>query len=78
MGDPAQVSAMVAHIEQRLGPIDVLVNNAAIMLVKPFLDTTLDDREHVLRTNAEDKPNVAGYLRPGGVTNDARVRKHFA
>ena len=37
------VSAMVEAVESELGPIGVLVNNAAATGLKPFLDTTPDD-----------------------------------
>jgi 3-oxoacyl-[acyl-carrier protein] reductase len=37
------VAAMVETVEAQLGPIGVLVNNAAATGAKPFLDTTPDD-----------------------------------
>ena len=37
------VSAMVEAVESELGPIGVLVNNAAATGLKPFLNTTPDD-----------------------------------
>ena len=37
------VAAMVAAVESQLGPIGVLVNNAAATGMKPFLNTTSDD-----------------------------------
>jgi NAD(P)-dependent dehydrogenase (short-subunit alcohol dehydrogenase family) len=37
------VSAMVEAVESQLGPIGVLVNNAAATGLKPFLNTTPDD-----------------------------------
>lgn len=42
----------VAHITfQEFGRIDILVNNAAIMPVKPFLDITPEEWDAVLNTN---------------------------
>ena len=38
-----EVAAMVEAVEGQLGPIGVLVNNAAATGAKPFLDTTPDD-----------------------------------
>ncbi|HEV7861758.1 MAG TPA: SDR family oxidoreductase [Acidimicrobiia bacterium] len=38
-----EVAAAVEAVESQLGPIDVLVNNAAATGPKPFLDTTPDD-----------------------------------
>ena len=38
-----EVAAAVDAVEDQLGPIDILVNNAAATGAKPFLDTTPDD-----------------------------------
>lgn len=38
VADPAQVEQAATEIEQRLGPLDVWVNNAGISRVVPFLD----------------------------------------
>ena len=45
------VAAMVAAVETDLGPVEVLVNNAGISMVRPAERTTLDDWERVLRIN---------------------------
>ena len=44
-------AAAVAHATERFGPPTVLVNNAAVLVVKAIEDTTLDDFERVLRVN---------------------------
>ena len=36
VGDPAQVSQLVALVSDQLGPVEVLVNNAGIAILKPF------------------------------------------
>ena len=41
--DDAAVQGAVERVESALGPICVLVNNAAATQRKPFLDTTADD-----------------------------------
>ena len=41
--DDAAVEGAVERVESALGPICVLVNNAAATQRKPFLDTTADD-----------------------------------
>lgn len=49
--DPAAVRANVARIEDEVGPIAVLVNNAGIQRRAPLSDMSLEQWETVLRTN---------------------------
>ncbi|NIR45192.1 MAG: SDR family oxidoreductase [Gemmatimonadetes bacterium] len=49
--DPARIVALFAEVEAALGPIDVLVNNAAIFQQKPVLDITPEDWDAVLDLN---------------------------
>ncbi|MEM1399432.1 MAG: SDR family oxidoreductase, partial [Pseudomonadota bacterium] len=51
MGDPAAIGAMFDTIENDLGPVSVLVNNAGIALPGDFLDYSLDDFETVIGIN---------------------------
>src|SRR6266550_1689517 len=49
--DVAQIGeseAMVSAVEQGLGPIDVLINNAGVFPRVPFLETTESDWDYVL------------------------------
>lgn len=46
-------SDVMAHCESRFGGIDVLVNNAGILLVKPLLATSLAEFRRVQATNVE-------------------------
>jgi 3(or 17)beta-hydroxysteroid dehydrogenase len=43
---------VIALAQQRFGPPDILVNNAAILLMAGILETTLEQWERVLRINA--------------------------
>lgn len=44
-------ATMVADVEQAVGPVTCLVNNAGVHLKKPATETTNDAFEHVLRTH---------------------------
>lgn len=51
--DRTSVEAAVGTIVAELGPIDVLVNNAAATQSKPFLETTEDDWQPQIDITAE-------------------------
>jgi short-subunit dehydrogenase len=48
---PQQVAEMVAVIEQRLGPIDVLVNNAGTISIGPVEHMQIDDFRKAMEAN---------------------------
>jgi len=50
-GDPAHVEELAAAAVEAWGGIDVWVNNAARLMVKPFLDMTDDDWHGLLAAN---------------------------
>ena len=71
------VAAMVASVEEELGPVDILVNNAGIFPRVPFLDMAERDWDYVLDVNlkgscfcaqAVAKAMVAAG-RPGAIIN---------
>jgi NAD(P)-dependent dehydrogenase (short-subunit alcohol dehydrogenase family) len=51
MGIEADVDRLVSEVEAQLGPVSILVNNAAMMERTSFLDVSLDDFEAVWRAN---------------------------
>lgn len=51
VGKADAVARLFAELEAAFGGIDILVNNAAIVQVKPFLELTDDDWDRVLETN---------------------------
>jgi 3-oxoacyl-[acyl-carrier protein] reductase len=51
VADPAAVGALVSHVVERLGPVEVLVNNAGLGIFKPFADLTLEEWDRTMATN---------------------------
>jgi NAD(P)-dependent dehydrogenase (short-subunit alcohol dehydrogenase family) len=51
VSDIEQSQAMVTAVEQGLGPIDVLINNAGVFPRVPFLEMTESDWDYVLDVN---------------------------
>lgn len=49
--DANEVEAFAARVEAELGPIDIWVNNAAQILVRPFLDMSDDEWHGLLGSN---------------------------
>jgi len=73
VGLEADVREMTAHIEQTLGPVDVLVNNAGVALLKPFEELTLDEWDTTMATNLRSL-----YLVTRSVLGGMRRRKSGA
>jgi 3-oxoacyl-[acyl-carrier protein] reductase len=74
---PEEARHLVAEAERILGPLDVLVNNAAIFPRAPFLDLTEDMWDAVLDTNLkatfvcaqEAARRMVAARRPGAIIN---------
>jgi 2-hydroxycyclohexanecarboxyl-CoA dehydrogenase len=47
----ASVDAALAKVHAELGPLDVLVNNAGIDVIKPFMESTVDEWERIMAVN---------------------------
>jgi NAD(P)-dependent dehydrogenase (short-subunit alcohol dehydrogenase family) len=52
-GEPGSVERMLASAVDRLGGVDVLVNNAGVLSRVPFLELTFDEWRRILRTNLD-------------------------
>ena len=51
VSDSANVASAVAKVAAELGPIDVLVNNAGIDVIKLFIESTEDEWDRVIAVN---------------------------
>ena len=61
----AQVDAAVVTALQHFGRIDVLFNHAGSIVVKPFLETTEDDWDHLMAVNVKSMYLVTRAVLPG-------------
>ena len=75
------ITAAFAAVEQALGPIDIVVNNAGISIVKPALEMPVEDWDAVVNTNLRGAWLVAQAAgkrwlmakRPGVIVNIASI-----
>jgi NAD(P)-dependent dehydrogenase (short-subunit alcohol dehydrogenase family) len=75
------ITAALAAAEQALGPIDIVVNNAGISIVKPALEMPVEDWDAVVNTNLRGAWLVAQAAgkrwlmakRPGVIVNIASI-----
>ncbi len=51
VSDPAQVTRAVAHLAEALGEASLLVNNAGVLIARPFGELTLEDWDVTMATN---------------------------
>ncbi|XP_078610472.1 L-xylulose reductase-like [Branchiostoma floridae x Branchiostoma japonicum] len=63
LGDPEVTKAAVESV----GPIDLLVNNAGIIIMQPFLDVTLDAFDTVMDVNVRAVLQVSQIIAKGMV-----------
>ena len=71
VGNEAHWSRAVALVEQSFGGVDILINNAAVLLLAPLEQTSLADYERVVRVNQVGpflgmRAVVPGMKRRGG------------
>ncbi len=65
LADPTAVRRMVAHVEAELGPVEVLVANAARMSMSPYLDAAPDAWWEQLDVNLTGHIHVVEAVLPG-------------
>jgi NAD(P)-dependent dehydrogenase (short-subunit alcohol dehydrogenase family) len=77
----ASVTAAVAKVEDELGPLTILVNNAGVVVSKPLFEHTEADWDYVLDTNLkgawlvarEFAHHLVGLRRSGRIINISSV-----
>jgi short-subunit dehydrogenase len=62
-----ELATAVKTVENALGPVDIVVNNAGIGHYATFLDTDIDDLERMIRTNYVGAARVLKAVLPGMV-----------
>lgn len=88
---PDSVQAAFTQVEQALGPVDIVVNNAGIAMTRPALEISEDEWTGLIDVNLNGAWRVAqcaarhfhGHGRPGAIVNIAsilgqRVASHVA
>jgi gluconate 5-dehydrogenase len=83
--DPAAVAQGIAEIEDRMGPIDILINNAGMQFRSPLEDFPIDKWDELLKTNISSifyvGQAVARRMIPRGrgkIVNVASVQSELA
>jgi 3-oxoacyl-[acyl-carrier protein] reductase len=65
VADPDQVGHLVERVRGELGEIDVLVNNAGVLIARPFEELTLEDWDGTMSTNLRSLFLVTRGVLPG-------------
>ena len=65
VADPEQVRRVVVHVAEQLGEIGVLVNNAGVLIARPFEELTLEDWDVTMATNLRGLYLVTRAVLPG-------------
>ncbi len=67
----ADVAGLVGEATSRYGRVDVLVNNAGVLLSKPTVDTTMEDWSRVIGINLTGTWNCLHAVLPGMIARGA-------
>jgi NAD(P)-dependent dehydrogenase (short-subunit alcohol dehydrogenase family) len=73
IGDPASIQAAISRLHAELGPISILVNNAATWVVKEFKDTTPEEVDRVVGVTLVGTINVTRAALPDVIERHGRV-----
>ncbi len=59
-----EYAALIPFLQQRLGTVDILINNAGALLNKPFLETTAAEMSEMLESNVLGHFNMIQQVLP--------------
>jgi len=83
--DPQAVASAIADTRARAGGLDIVVNNAAIIVRKPFLELSLDDWRRVIDTDltacfmvAQQAARLMVAQRSGRIINMSSIMNHVS
>ncbi|MBA3443601.1 MAG: SDR family NAD(P)-dependent oxidoreductase [Gemmatimonadales bacterium] len=65
VGDPGQTTTMVEELTGALGHIEVLVNNAGVLIAKPLEELSLEEWDSTMSTNVRSLFLVTRAVLPG-------------
>src|SRR5690349_20337351 len=79
--DRQSIVEAIATAEDRLGPLSILVNNAGVVVSKPFFEHTEEDWDYVIDTNLkgawltarEFAHHLVAKKRPGRIVNISSI-----
>src|SRR3979411_3008931 len=73
IGDPASIQAAISRLHAELGPISILVNNAATWVVKEFKDTTPAEVDRGIGVTLIGTINVTRAALPDVIERRGRI-----
>ena len=65
MGSEADAGRIARTVDDAIGPVDVLVNNAGIAVFKPFLEQSLEEWDRTMATNVRSLYLMTREVLPG-------------
>ena len=65
VSDPVAADTLIAHAQQHLGPVSLLINNAGLQVEKTVVDSTDDDWDLVVGVNCRGVFNTCRSVLPG-------------
>ena len=65
VGNADQTARMVEAVTKSIGPVDVLVNNAGVLIARPFEELTLEEWDTTMNTNVRSLFLVTRAVLPG-------------